>query len=138
MTTKWLSYRVVPLQGHLHVANQQQQKKQSSLVQSFSCLMRFHNADYIFSTQCQVRRLFFPKYVQCYVIVGQKIVHFFIKLAAPKMICFDRNLSLLMLSIFWYIFLLFHKDFFWLACRETPWRLNHFIGTTLYQQQPIS
>ena len=26
MTTKWLSYQGVPLQGHLHVADQQQKK----------------------------------------------------------------------------------------------------------------
>ena len=41
MTAKWLSYRGVPLQGHLHVANQQQQQQQKSCLHPNSSQVTF-------------------------------------------------------------------------------------------------
>ena len=52
MTTKWSSYRGVPLLGHLHVADQQQKKKSSDWSQPLKKQYFPHNqkSEYILNT----------------------------------------------------------------------------------------
>ena len=60
MTTKWSSYRGVPMQGHLYVADQQEKKKKFCLLSSLFTSRSLYTTIaqlYYFNTDCKITKL---------------------------------------------------------------------------------